>query len=149
MKWVLENSVEGLEQSFIYESRLLEQKIIRELISDGSQITLNEQNKTEFVTRICQMKLKEEISQQTLAFLRGFHLIVPSDFLAVFTSSELQLLISGPSFIDIEQLKQTAEYRGGYTKDSIQILWLWEILDKFSQGDLALFVLFISGKLFV
>jgi len=146
---VLENSVEGLEQSFIYESRLLEQKIIRELISDGSQITLNEQNKTEFVTRICQMKLKEEISQQTLAFLRGFHLIVPSDFLAVFTSSELQLLISGPSFIDIEQLKQTAEYRGGYTKDSIQILWLWEILDKFSQGDLALFVLFISGKLFV
>jgi len=146
LKWVLKNQVEGLEQSFVYESRLLEQKNIKELILDGHKIILNEQNKENFVQRTCQMKLKEEISDQLTAFLRGFHLIIPAKLLTIFTPSELQLLISGPPFIDVEKLKQTAEYRNGYTQNSIQIIWLWEALSKFSQKELGLFALFISGS---
>jgi len=146
LEWVMKNQVDGLEQSFVYESRLLEQKTVKELILDGHKIILNEKNKENFVQRTCQIKLKEEISDQLAAFLRGFHLIIPANFLTIFTPSELQLLISGPSCIDIEQLKQTAEYRNGYTKDSLQIIWLWEVLNKFSQKELGLFALFVSGS---
>lgn len=144
LKWMLENSVEGLEQSFTYETEIFGQKITRELVPDGYSKTVTDENKKEFVKSLCERKMKGEIQEELDAFLKGFYLIIPAGFLSLFSVSELQLLISGIPVIDIEEMKKYAKYIG-YSETDPQIIWLWEIFGEFSQKELAAFVFFTSG----
>lgn len=58
------------------------------------------------------MKLTTSIRPQIDNFLAGFHEIVQASLTSIFTPSELELLISGLPDIDIDDLRQTTEYRG-------------------------------------
>jgi len=143
---MMNNSVEGLEQNFTYESDIFGQKIIKELISNGYSTTVTDENKAEFIMNLCEIKTKREIQKELDAFLKGFNLIIPVDFLSLFTVSELQLLISGIPTIDVAEMKKYAKYIK-YEESSPQIIWLWEIFSEFSQKELAAFVFFTSGEI--
>ena len=123
------------------------QKYTSELVPEGSDIIIDEENKLEYVKRIGQMKMKEEINEEIEAFIRGFHLIIPAEFLDIFSPSELQLLIAGVPTIDLAEIKKHASYIG-YCVTSQIIIRLWDILEEFTQKELAAFVLFISGNSF-
>jgi len=146
LKWMLENSVEGLEQSFTYETKILGQYITRELVPNGDDIIVDDQNKKDFVKRVCKMKLRDEIGEELAAFTRGFNLIIPSEFFSFFSPSEVQILIAGVPTIDFNELKATSTYSDYKASDNI-ITWLWEIVSEFSQKELASFVFFISGSI--
>jgi len=147
LKWILSsNSVEGLEQPFVYENTFFGKKITKELILNGYEIMVTPETKQDFVEKVSNFKMHNEIKEELKAFLKGFHLILPSNWLSFFTSSELQSLISGDTLINAQELKEYSRYQG-YTKDSELILWLWEILQEFSQKDLSSFLFFVSGSL--
>ena len=145
LNWILENPVEGLELSFTYDTEILGQKVTKELVPNGFDIALTEENKKAFVKSVCEMKMKTEIKEQLEAFLKGFYMIIPRRFLSLFSPPELQLLISGTPFIDIVEMRKRFKY-SDYTEESKQMVWLWEILSDFSQRELAAFIFFISGK---
>ncbi len=51
-------------------------------------------------------RMYKQIRAQTASFIRGFYSIINPDWLAMFSPSELQQLISGESvLIDLEDLK--------------------------------------------
>ena len=106
---------------------------------------MTDENKEEFVDRICEMKTRGEFNEELEAFLRGFNLIVPSCLVSMFSPSELQLLIAGESSINVGEMKQYAKYGGGYNKDDEVIKWLWEIFEEFSQKELTAFIFFVTG----
>jgi len=146
IKWIIENNVEGLELSFSYEVEILGERVTRELVKDGNETILTEENKLEFVKRICQMKMKEEMNEGLEAFLKGFHSIIPADLLTSFSTTELQILISGTPIVNLEEIKEHAVYNG-YTKDCQVILWFWEILADFSPKEWSALLFFITGTL--
>lgn len=141
---MIDNSIEDLQQPFTYEVDVMGHTYTRDLVPNGSDMIVTEDNKDAFITRLCEMKTGEEMSPELEAFLRGFDLIIPPSFLSVFSPSELQLLIAGVPIIDAQEMKAHASYIG-FTEDSDQIKWLWEIFAEFSQKELGAFLFFISG----
>ncbi|KAL8595169.1 hypothetical protein ACOMHN_013842 [Nucella lapillus] len=116
----------------------------RELIENGCNILVTEQNKREYVKLVCQMKMTGAIRQQLNAFLEGFYDIIPKKLVGIFTEQELELLISGLPTIDIDDLKANTEYHK-YQPTSLQIQWFWRALRSFDQAERANFLQFVTG----
>lgn len=93
---------------------------------------VTEENKIEYVQRLCYAKMAKGIEEQLKHFLQGFHELVPPHLVKIFTHQELELMISGLPEIDLMDLKENTEYHN-YSKDSNQIIWFWEVLDSFDR----------------
>lgn len=116
-----------------------------DLIENGSEILVDDQNKYEYVQRVTHFKLYEAIKTQMDAFYEGFYDLVPRDIIKLFDNRELELLISGLPNIDIDDLKENTIY-SGYTAQSKPVVMLWEILYAFDNSERAEFVQFCTGS---
>ena len=74
--------------------------VVRDLIPNGRNITVTQENKHDYVQKICYAKMAKDIQEQIEAFLEGFHEIIPANLISVFDSRELELMISGLPDID-------------------------------------------------
>ena len=92
----------------------------RDLKPNGSNITVTEENKMEYIRLVCQMKMTGAIRKQLNAFLEGFYDIIPKRLISIFNEQELELLISGLPNIDIDDLKANSEYHK-YQPTSLQV----------------------------
>ena len=144
---MMNNSVEGLEQTFSYEIEILGQYVTRELVPNGYEVIVTDENRQEFIDKLCEAKVRGEVKEELEVFKRGFNRIVPAEFLSLMTPSELQLTIAGISVIDIEEMKKTAEYPDfDEDEDSGFKANIWEVLSELSQKELFLLIYFISGS---
>ena len=75
----------------------------------------------------------------------GLFLLLSKDKISTFTSNELELIINGRPFIDLEEWETFTLYRGAYNRDHIVIKWFWEILAGFTQKELSNLLLFATG----
>lgn len=89
--------------------------------------------------------MTENIRDQLQAFIRGFKTILPTGWVAHLSPSELELMISGLSKIDVADMKESCVYKGYSTKDS-QIVWFWEILEEFTDEQRVELLYFTTGK---
>jgi len=72
--------------------------------------------------------------------------IIPKEVIQSFTSDQLELLLNGRPFIDIEDWKQFCEYREPYNIEHHIIIWFWEILSELSQKELSNLLMFSTGS---
>ena len=72
--------------------------------------------------------------------------IISKEVIQIFTSDQLELLLNGRPFIDIEDWKQFCEYREPYNNGHYIILWFWEIVTELSQKELSNLLLFSTGS---
>lgn len=110
----------GTELTFCLEVQEFGVTTIRDLISNGRNIPVTEENKLEYIRLVCQLKMSGSIRQQLDAFLDGFYDLIPQRLISIFNEQELELLISGLPTIDIDDLKQNTEYHK-YHINSIQV----------------------------
>ena len=75
----------------------------------------------------------------------GLFLLLSKDKISAFTSNELELIINGRPFIDLEEWETFTLYKGAYNRDHIVIKWFWEILAEFTQKELSNLLLFATG----
>lgn len=79
---------------------------IVDLKPNGSEIPVTDENKEEYVSLITDLKMTKSIEQQISSFLtvfvfhaklkrKGFHELVPRQYISIFNPYELELLISG------------------------------------------------------
>ena len=61
------------------------------------------------------------------------------------TSDELELIINGRPFIDIEEWKSFTQYREPLNSNSQIIIWFWEIMSNLNQNQLSNFLQFSTG----
>ncbi|RUS89503.1 hypothetical protein EGW08_002736 [Elysia chlorotica] len=144
--FLLENSVDDLGYDIFFSTEIQEFGVTetRELIPNGSNTLVTDENKREYVKLVCQMKMTGAIRQQLNAFLEGFYDIIPKKLVSIFTEQELELLISGLPTIDIDELKANTEYHK-YQATSLQIQWFWRALRSFDQAERANFLQFVTG----
>ena len=93
LKWMLNNSVEGLGLTFSYEEEQFGEVFTKELIPGGKDIEVTDKNKHEYVNKICYAKMALGIKPQIQAFLEGLHDLIPPHLLKVFDHRELELMI--------------------------------------------------------
>lgn len=78
--------------------------------------------------------------------MAGFHELIPRDLISIFNHRELELLIAGLPNFDIDDLRANIEYGHGYTANSPQIKWFWEIIESFDASEIALLLQFVTGS---
>jgi len=144
LKWMLHNDVSVLEQPFMYELELIGLRVSQELRKGGFDVIVDETNKTEYIEKLLLVKTYKEVSQQIEKFKEGFYEIIPQDIMEMFSPGELEILISGQSEIDVEDLKNHAKYSNLHKDDPI-VKWFWEIVENMDQITLANLLFFITG----
>lgn len=72
----------------------------KDLVPNGKNILVNEENKMDYIQRMSLAKMRDDIQPQIQAFLEGFHELIPQESIKFFDSKELELLISGLPNID-------------------------------------------------
>lgn len=82
-----------------------------ELCEGGKDKVVNDDNKFEYVQLLTRFKLYKNVETQVDAFKRGFYSIIPKQIVKIFDNRELELLISGLQFIDIDDLRENTGYQ--------------------------------------
>jgi hypothetical protein len=146
LRWLLENDITNMfdDQTFTIDVHVFGEVQTIELKPGGRHITLNNENKSEYVQLAIQWRLERAIEEQMTAIKRGFYRIIPVFLLRDFDERELELLLSGVSVIDVANWKENTEYRG-YTKDSKIIQWFWTIVENYDHALRAKLLQFVTG----
>lgn len=144
--FLLEHNVNelGTELTFSLEIQEFGVTEVRDLVPNGRNIIVTEENKHDYVKLVCQEKMTGSIKKQLNSFLEGFYEIIPKSLISIFNEHELELFISGLPTIDIDDLKANTDYHK-YVSHSLQIQWFWRALRSFDQADRAKFLQFVTG----
>ncbi|KAL3423777.1 E3 ubiquitin-protein ligase (HECT-domain-containing protein) [Phlyctema vagabunda] len=107
------------------------QTINRDLLSNGSNIAVTNENRPLYISYVARHRLQVQPYQQTQAFLKGLGEIINPSWLSMFNQVELQTLIGGEaSEIDVEDLRRNTAYGGiyvigddGLEHPTIEVFW--------------------------
>ena len=143
MKNMKPDEIESLE---IYYSVQYENDkgeiITEELIPNGNN------KKVEDINDYIEKRINYMITKSQIFIFHiqeGLFNFIPKDILQSLNSSELELLICGQPFIDVNDWKQNSIYKGEFNKNHKCVKWFWEEIFKFSQDDLRKFLQFSTG----
>ncbi|KAJ5123687.1 hypothetical protein N7448_009784 [Penicillium atrosanguineum] len=143
--WMLENDITDIiTETFAIETDAFGETQVIDLIADGRNIPVTQENKEEYVQRVIEYRLVESVREQLDNFLKGFHEIIPPDLISIFNEQELELLISGLPEIDVEEWKNQTEYHN-YSASSSQIQWFWRAVRSFDKEERAKLLQFVTG----
>lgn len=84
-------------------------------------------------------------SPQVEAMRRGFFTVVPQRALSLLTWQELELMVSGRPFIDVEQLRLHTDYEG-YRADDATVKLFWRVFESLSDDERSKFIRFAWGR---
>ncbi|KAL8948008.1 MAG: hypothetical protein Q9222_005767 [Ikaeria aurantiellina] len=143
--WMLENDItEIITETFSTETDDFGVTEIVDLIENGRNIPVTEENKHEYVQRVVEYRLTGSVQEQLEKFLGGFHDVVSPELIAIFNEQELELLISGLPDIDVDDWKNNTEYHN-YSASSSQIQWFWRAVRSFDKEEQAKLLQFVTG----
>eukprot|EP00479_Gromia_sphaerica_P002663 TRINITY_DN13128_c0_g1_i1.p1 TRINITY_DN13128_c0_g1~~TRINITY_DN13128_c0_g1_i1.p1 ORF type:complete len:127 (+),score=23.01 TRINITY_DN13128_c0_g1_i1:423-803(+) len=97
----------------------LSDKSVAELKENGSQIKVTFANRNEYVNRVFNARLHEH-DIQIESIRRGIGKVVPIQLLQLLSWQELELLICGVKYVDIDMLRRYTTYASGV--DAIVIM---------------------------
>ncbi|EIW71937.1 hypothetical protein TREMEDRAFT_70589 [Tremella mesenterica DSM 1558] len=146
LQWMLENDITGvIDQEFTIEDDQFGEKQVVELKDGGASIPVTEENKDEYVRLVVSYRLHNSIKEQLTAFLDGFYDVVPRHLIEIFEPDQLELLISGITTIDVDELKNATQLSGWKTDDA-DVAWFWRALRSYSQEERARFLMFVTSS---
>jgi len=147
LKMILEYNLDdiGLDLTFSTEAHSFGRSNTVDLIPNGRNVKVTEENKEEYVSLVCQHRMTTAIEKQIKEYLDGFYELVKPELISIFTAKELELLISGMPDIDIHDLKKNTEYQG-YKASDKEIGWFWNIMFSLSRSEKAAFLQFVTGS---
>ena len=146
LTWMLENSIDGvLDAAFSVEHSSFGVLRNHELKPGGKEITVTEENKREYVRLYVNYRFMRGIEQQFLALQKGFHELIPSQFLRPFDERELELVIGGLGQIDINDWKLHTRLKH-CTPETPVVKWFWQIVESYGEEMRARLLQFVTGS---
>lgn len=143
--WILENDITDITfETFSIEVDRFGVTETVDLIPDGRNVPVTEDNKQEYVRLVVEHRLIKSVEEQLEWFLKGFHDIIPAELVSIFNEQELELLISGLPEIDVDDWRNNTEYHN-YQATSAQIQWFWRAVKSFDPEERAKLLQFVTG----
>uniref|UniRef100_A0A8C9R4H1 Ubiquitin-protein ligase E3B n=1 Tax=Scleropages formosus TaxID=113540 RepID=A0A8C9R4H1_SCLFO len=142
-----DGDVSDLGLTLSYDEDVMGQLVCHELIPGGKTMPVTNENKISYIHLMAHFRMHTQIKDQTVAFIRGFRCIINPEWLHMFSTPEVQRLISGDNAeIDLDDLKKHTVYYGGFHSSHRVIIWLWDILSSdFSAEERAMFLKFVTS----
>lgn len=146
LQWMLDNDISGgiLEQTFSTEDERFGVMTTEDLIPDGRNIEVTNENKKEYVDLMVRWRIEKRIAEQFQAFKEGFHELIPQDLINVFDERELELLIGGIAEIDVDDWKKHTDYRG-YTESDEVVQNFWKTVRSWDGEQKSRLLQFTTG----
>ncbi|KAH7075400.1 hypothetical protein BKA63DRAFT_296776 [Paraphoma chrysanthemicola] len=145
LEWMLNNDITDIiTETFSVEVEAFGEMQVVDLIENGREIPVTEENKQDYIRLITEHRLTGSVKEQLENFLKGFHDIVPAELVNIFSEQELELLISGLPDINVDDWKNNTEYHN-YTAASPQIQWFWRAVRTFEKEEQAKLLQFVTG----
>ena len=119
---------------------------IFELVPNGSQIKVTDENKLDYIRLIAEYRLKKSIEKQVIAFCSGFDDLISHENIRIFTPNELSLLICGVADIDVEDLKRNVQIQQPYNMDTPVVKMFFEVISEWDKQNLTKLLMFITGS---
>lgn len=142
-----EGDVSELNLTFSIDQDFMGKIETHDLEPGGKSLPVTRENLIRYVHSVANFHLRTQINAQTEAFIKGFRSIIEPDWLAMFSASDLQRLISGDTTpINLQDLRRHTKYFGGFHNNHRVISWLWDILEKdFTPEEHKLFLKFVTS----
>ena len=118
--------------------------VTKELIDNGNNTLVTKANLTQYVNKTIDFIISVH-ANAVEQIKRGMFSIIDKELLQIFTSNELDLIINGTPFIDIEDWRMNSRYKN-YTSTDEVIINFWSIMDTLSQEELSKFLQFCTGS---
>jgi hypothetical protein len=130
-----EEELEALDLCFAEEERHFGATKVVQLLNDGTagaNMAVTTGNREVYKLVLCNYLLTSKIKEQTAAVQRGLAAVIPEPLLGAMhlciSADELDVLIAGQLTIDLDDWQQHAQYKDGYTAESKQVVWFWQIV---------------------
>ncbi|XP_012941306.1 E3 ubiquitin-protein ligase SMURF2 [Aplysia californica] len=144
--WMLENNIENvLDHTFSVEHDSFGCMQEYELKPGGTEITVTEENKREYVKLYVQWRFMRGIEAQFLSLQKGFNEIIPQHLLRPFDERELELMIGGLGKIDLDDWKKHTRLKHCTAETNI-VRWFWRAVDGFDDEMRARLLQFVTGS---
>jgi hypothetical protein len=133
---------------FTTVSEIMGEKRVVELVKNGTQIDVTNDNYPEYVEACFRYKLMDCVKPQLNELLLGFFDVIPEPLMTIFDFQELELLMCGLPEIDMENWKSETEYSGEYEEsgdDHRTVQWFWETLESWDAEMKARLLQFVTG----
>jgi len=117
-----------------------------ELIPNGKETRICDDNKSEYIQLILDWLGKKSIEPKVKSLLDGIYHVVPKDFFQIFDIQEVEMLLYGLPFIDVNDWEGTTTYKGSYYKNHQIVKWFWESMKELNQEQLSKFFYFCTGS---
>lgn len=133
---------------FTTTSEIMGQKEEIDLVKNGSDIDVTNDNFPEYVEACLKYKLMDMVKPQVTELLLGFFDVIPEPLLTIFDFQELELLMCGLPEIDMEDWKEHTEYSGEYEEiceEHKSVAWFWEVVDEMDHEMKARLLQFVTG----
>ncbi|KAJ8286077.1 hypothetical protein GJAV_G00034290 [Gymnothorax javanicus] len=142
-----DGDVSDLGLTLSYDEDVMGQLVCHELIPGGKTMPVTNENKISYIHLMAHFRMHTQIKDQTAAFIRGFRCIINPEWLHMFSTPEVQRLVSGDNAeIDLDDLKKHTVYYGGFHSSHRVIIWLWDILSNdFTAEERAMFLKFVTS----
>uniref|UniRef100_A0A8C2X6C7 Ubiquitin-protein ligase E3B n=1 Tax=Cyclopterus lumpus TaxID=8103 RepID=A0A8C2X6C7_CYCLU len=142
-----DGDVGDLGLSLSYDEDVMGQLVCHELIPGGKTMQVTNENKISYIHLMAHFRMHTQIKEQTAAFIRGFRSIINPEWLHMFSTPEVQRLVSGDNAeMDLDDLKKHTVYYGGFHSSHRVIIWLWDIMSSdFTAEERAMFLKFVTS----
>jgi ubiquitin-protein ligase E3 C len=141
-----EDDLSELELYYVIVNNEYGEQTVEELLPGGKNMRVTKDNVITFTHLVANHRLNYQIREQSIHFLRGFQQLIQKEWIDMFNTHELQLLISGSvDGFDVDDLRNNVNYAGGYHKEHYVIEMFWEILKNFSMENQRKFLKFVTG----
>ena len=145
MKEECEDNIGLCEIYFTYQYNGDDGRLYEEnLIENGYDILVTKDNLDLYIEKRIDHFTKSQL-RGINQIIQGINSIFPVDYLKIFTSDQLSLLINGTPFIDTDDWRMNTHYKDYNDYDNV-IVNFWDIISNLSQEELSNFLLFCTGS---
>lgn len=136
---------QGIQDSIISPASTSNLTSTTETMMESLRADFSSENRTRFLRLVERARL-ERSAPQLDAFLQGLGQVVPIELFPLWSPGELELLVCGPTNIDINLLKSVTVYDLGLSEDDDHVQYFWESLEEFTGEQRSQFVKFVSAS---
>jgi len=118
-----------------------------DLVKDGKNRAVTQQNKFYFVEVYADFLLNKSIKNSFNAFRRGFEVVTDNSPLPdLFRPEELEQLVIGQRKYDWETLEEICEYDGDFNKNHETIKHFWSVFKEMDESEKKMLLEFFTGS---
>lgn len=146
----LYNSLQSLanntiEDVFVGYFALEKGSDLYELKKNGSEISINEENKRQYLDLRSEFETIACMMPSLAHFKNGFFSVVPQSMILELSPEELEVLLCGKATLDLIEWRENTEYKGDFSNHHKVVKWFWSILEDFTQEELSQLLVFVTG----